>query len=225
MLLKGEGIAREFIRVSGGSNRFTAVQDTDIELHGGQLTVLSGRSGSGKTTLLNMLSGLLPPTRGRVLLDGEDIYSLNDAKLSRLRNRKLGVVPQGQTAIHSLTVRENILLPCTLYGNADAADEEYAASLMERLDIAALASVRPAELSGGELRRMAIARAMIRHPEVIFADEPTGDLDDENTAVVFEFLRSAAGDGAAVLVVSHEAAAADYADRRLTMTKGEIAEM
>ena len=222
MVLKGEGIAKEFIREGRGTNRFPAVSDTNIELAPGTLTVLSGRSGSGKTTLLNMLSGLLPPTRGRVLLGEQDLYSLPDRELSRLRNEKIGVIPQGQTAIHSLTVSENILLPCALYGKPDKSAEAYAAKLMEQLDIAPLAGVRPSELSGGELRRMAIARALIRRPEIIFADEPTGDLDDENTAAVFDFLRSTAHEGAAVLVVTHEASAGDYADRQLVMKAGKI---
>ena len=224
MILKGEGIAKEFIRESRGSNRFTAVSDTDIILEAGKLTVLNGRSGSGKTTLLNMLCGLLPPTRGKVLLDSEDIYSLDDKRLSRLRNQRFGIIPQGQTAIHSLTVKENILLPCTLYGSPDSSDEARAKELMERLAIAGLSEIRPAELSGGELRRMSIARALIRRPEVIFADEPTGDLDDENTAAVFGFLQNAAKEGAAVLVVTHESLAADYADSVLAMTAGKLKE-
>ena len=158
------------------------------------------------------------------MLGGEDIYSLDDKRLSKLRNEKFGIIPQGQTAIHSLTVKENILLPCTLYGSSDSSDEAYAKELMERLDIAQLADIRPAELSGGELRRMAIARALIRRPEVIFADEPTGDLDDENTAAVFGFLQSAAKEGAAVLVVTHESLAAGYADRVLVMNASQLSD-
>lgn len=222
MKLTAEKITKEFIRESGGTNRFTAVSETSFELSEGKVTVLSGRSGSGKTTLLNILSGLLPPTTGKVLLDGRDIYAMPDKKLSQLRNVSFGIIPQGQTAIHSLTVRENILLPFTLYGDDIKEASVYANELMKKLDIAQLADIRPAELSGGELRRMAIARAVMRRPAFLFADEPTGDLDDENTKVVFEFLRSAAAEGASVLIVTHEDIASEYADKHLTMTSGVL---
>ena len=225
MKLKAEKITKEFIRESKGTNRFTAVSETDLELSEGNVTVLSGRSGSGKTTILNILSGLLQPSSGKVLLDGEDIYSLPDKKLSRLRNQSFGVIPQGQTAIHSLTVRENILLPLMLYGDDLSEASVYADELMEKLGISQLRNVRPAELSGGEIRRMAIARAVIRRPAFLFADEPTGDLDDENTKTVFEFLRQTAADGASVLIISHEDIASEYADRHLTMSSGVLREL
>lgn len=224
MKLTAEKITKEFIRESGGTNRFTAVSETNFELSEGKVTVLSGRSGSGKTTLLNILSGLLPPTTGKVLLDSMDIYAMPDKKLSQLRNVSFGIIPQGQTAIHSLTVRENILLPFTIYGDDIKEASVYANELMKKLDIAQLADIRPAELSGGELRRMAIARAVIRRPAFLFADEPTGDLDDENTKTVFEFLRSAAAEGASVLIVTHEDIASEYADKHLTMTSGVLCE-
>lgn len=222
MILKAKNVSREFIRVTKGTNRFTAVDDVTLTLEGGEVTVLMGRSGSGKTTLLNMLSGLLEPTSGKVLLDDKSLYELGDKELSRLRNKHFGIIPQGQTAIHSLSVFENIMLPLTLYGEGTQKDEEYAKELMERLDILHLSSSKPAELSGGELRRMAIARAAIAKPSVIFADEPTGDLDDENTIAVFDFLKFLAGEGAAVLIVTHENDAKPYADRLLTMSSGRI---
>ena len=170
MELIAEKVTREFVRPSGKTNRFFAVKETDFALQSGRLTVLMGRSGSGKTTLLNMLSGLLMPSSGRITADGKDLYAMPDKELSRFRCEHFGVIPQGQTAIHSLTVTENILLPFALYG--DAPDEARARQLMERLDIADLANARPAELSGGELRRVAIARALVRKPSLIFADEP-----------------------------------------------------
>ncbi|MBQ9696508.1 MAG: ABC transporter ATP-binding protein [Oscillospiraceae bacterium] len=221
MMLEAQGIRKEFIRQGKGTNRLVAVQDTDLTLGAGELTVLMGRSGSGKSTLLNMLAGLLAPTAGRILLDGEDLYAMEDRALSRLRNAKIGVIPQGQTALHSLTVLENVLLPVRMYDpKADAAPE--ALALLERLGIAELQQDKPAALSGGELRRMAIARAVIRRPQIILADEPTGDLDDENTAIVFDFLRESARNGAAVLVVTHEGDAVQYADRIFRMNAGVL---
>ena len=220
-MLEAQGIRKEFIRQGKGTNRLVAVQDTDLTLAPGELTVLMGRSGSGKSTLLNMLAGLLVPTAGRILLDGEDLYAMEDRALSRLRNARIGVIPQGQTALHSLTVLENVLLPVRMYDpKADAAPE--AAALLERLGIAELQQDKPAALSGGELRRMAIARAVIRRPQIILADEPTGDLDDENTAIVFDFLRESARNGAAVLVVTHEGDAVQYADRIFRMNAGKL---
>ena len=219
-MLRAEKISKEFIREMKGTNRFSAVQETDFNIKGGELVIITGRSGSGKSTFLNMLAGLLTPTKGRVFIDDTDIYSLSDRELSRLRNQKTGFIPQGQTAVHSLSVIDNILLPYTLYGEYDKS--EYAYELMERLDILSLENVFPKELSGGEIRRMSIARALIKKPEIILADEPTGDLDDENTRAVFEFFRDISNGGAAVVIVTHETDCEKYADRVLRMNGGVL---
>jgi len=183
-----------------------------------------GRSGSGKTTLLHMLAGLLTPTSGRVLLGETDLYRLDDRALSRLRNANIGVVPQGRSAIDSLTVLENVLLPGRMYGGT--VDEAAARRWLAVLGIESLAGAWPAELSGGELRRMAIARAMAQGPKVLLADEPTGDLDDENTARVLSVLSEAArARDCAVLIVSHDSEAAGYADRLLRMDGGALEEV
>lgn len=220
MKLHAEKISKEFIRNGRGSNTFLAVQETDFTLCEGTVTVLTGRSGSGKSTLLNMLCGLSVPTTGKVLLDETDLYAMPDHALSKLRNQNFGVIPQGQTALHSLTVLENILLPFSLY--RQPADLDLAEELLEQLDIAKLRDVKPAELSGGELRRMAIARAVVMKPAFIFADEPTGDLDDENTEIVFRFLRGAANRGSAVMIVTHEHDAEQYADAVFRMQAGQV---
>ena len=224
MLLKAMGVGRRFFRKTGEANYFYAVQPTDLELPGGALTVLLGRSGSGKTTLLNMLAGLLTPSEGKVLLGDTDLYALSDRELARFRNAHLGVVPQGQAALFSLTALENVLLPARLYGKGGAAEAEGRA-LLERFDIGALAEALPGELSGGELRRVSIARALINHPDVVLADEPTGDLDDANTELVLRALRGIADEGAAVLLVTHETDAARYADRVLRMNAGQLEEI
>ncbi len=223
MILKAEKVTRQFNRVSGSSNIFFAVHETDFELPGGLLTVLEGRSGSGKTTFLSMLSGLLRPSSGNIYLDGADIYAQTDKELSRFRNDNFGIVPQGQTAIATLTVMENVMLPGTIYG-LDEGLREKAEKLLDRMGILDLADVLPKELSGGEIRRMAIARALIRDPKVIFADEPTSDLDDANTDIVFDILKSIAADGKAVLVVTHERNADKYADRMYRMDAGVLME-
>lgn len=203
-MLKAENVSKSFYRKGRGSNVFTAVSEVSLTLAEGEIALLKGRSGCGKSTLLNMLAGLSRPSGGRVLLGDRDIYSMSDRELSRLRNEKFGIIPQMQSAVHSLTVMENVLLPYTLYNELKDEHRAYAIGLLEELGIAALGDVRPAELSGGEMRRMAIARALVRRPEIILADEPTGDLDDDNTERVFELLKAAADRGAAVLLVTHE---------------------
>ena len=220
MVLSAQGVSKRYLRKAEGSNHFFAVQKTDFTLQPGRLVMLTGRSGSGKTTLLHMLSGLLAPTEGKVLLDGQDLYALADQALSRLRNAHIAVIPQGKAAVASLSVLENICLPRLLYGAEDARTE--AMALMERLEIGHLADAAPSELSGGELRRMSIARALGQHAEVLLADEPTGDLDDESTHRVLGMLKEKAQSGAAVLLVTHEMEAARYADEVWRMDSGKL---
>ena len=219
-ILRAEGISRRFFRKTGTANFFYAVQETDFTLPAAALTELTGRSGSGKSTFLHMLAGLLEPTGGKVWLDGADLYALDDAARSRLRNAKIGVIPQGQTALRSLTALENVLLPCRMYGEAE--NTAAALELLGRVGIAGLKDAYPDELSGGESRRLAVARALIRGPEILLADEPTGDLDDENTASVLRLLREAADSGTAVLLVTHERDAAAYADTVYRMDGGRL---
>lgn len=220
MTVKAENISKRYFRKTGGANYFYAVHPLSLEIRGGEVTLLMGRSGSGKTTLLNMLAGLLAPTEGKVWIGETDLYSLDDKALSRLRSEMIGVVPQGRSAIDTLTVTENILLPAKLYGKP--LPFESARQWMSDLGIAHLADARPGSLSGGELRRMAIARAMIQGSDILLADEPTGDLDDENTALVLSAFRTAAHAGKAVLLVTHEKDALDYADRVYQMSAGMI---
>ncbi len=220
MIIKAENVSKRYFRKTGSANSFYAVSSLSLEIRGGEMTLLIGRSGSGKTTLLNMLAGLLAPTEGRVWIDETDLYSLDDKALSRLRSEKIGVIPQGRSAIDTLTVLENILLPAKLYGKPLPA--ESARQWMNDLGIAHLADARPAELSGGELRRMAIVRAMIQGEDFLLADETTGDLDDENTALVLSAFRNAANAGKAVLLVTHEKDALDYADQAYQMNAGVI---
>lgn len=223
MKLTAKAVHKDFPRSSKSSNFITAVYPLDFEVNGGQMIEISGRSGSGKSTLLNMLAGMLTPTSGQVFLDETDLYSLEDEKLSRLRNEKIGLIPQGHTALLSLTVLENVLLPYVLY-HKDAVPEERAKELLEQVGIADLAGAKPDELSGGELRRMAIARALLMKPGALLADEPTAGLDNENTLAVLKLLRQAADDGAAVLLVTHEREAEQFADQVYMMDAGKMTE-
>lgn len=221
MILQAEAVTKKYFRNSAGKNYFYAVNETNFTLKEGAVTEIIGRSGSGKTTFLNILAGLLEVSSGKVLLDGIDMYSLSDKKLSALRNKSIGIIPQGHTALDSLTVFENVGLPHILYSNDDKADE-YADELLDFVGIKNLRDVYPSELSGGELRRLAVARAMIQKPSIILADEPTGDLDDENTDIVLRLLRKAADDGKSVLLVTHESEAEKYADFVYRMNSGNL---
>ena len=225
MPLKAESISKTFIRNGKNTNSFYAVEETDLLLENGTVTAVIGRSGSGKTTLLNMLSGLLTPTSGKVFYDDEDVYSFDDDVRSKLRNKLVGVIPQGQTGLKSLTVYENVLLPAEMYGSVSEEIKERADELLKAVGIGSLKDEYPNELSGGELRRMAIARALVNKPSFVLADEPTGDLDDENTLAVLKLLRSVADQGAAVLIVTHEKDTLTFADKVYKMDAGKLSEV
>ncbi|EKX99269.1 ABC transporter ATP-binding protein [Selenomonas sp. oral taxon 138] len=221
MELRAEKISQDFLRYSAKDGYFIAVQETDFRLAAGTLTVVTGRSGSGKSTLLHILGGLMKPVTGRVLVDDLDLYAMGEDARTRLRSRCIGIAPQRLMSLAALTVRENILLPALLTGQQETAAVR-ADVLMERLGIRKLASVAPSELSGGELRRVTIARALVMQPGILLADEPTGDLDEENTRSVLSLLRETADAGTAVLLVTHEREAAAYADAAYTMTAGKL---
>ena len=221
MIIEATGLTKEFARARGGKRLFTAVHPLDIGLEERQMTLVSGHSGSGKSTLANMLAGILTPTAGHVRLDGTDLYSLRDEELSRLRNERIGLVPQGHTALRALTVLDNVLLPSILY-TKDEAPADRARELLAAVGLGDLADAAPTELSGGELRRMAIARALLMDPAIVVADEPTAGLDSANATAVLTLLRDAADRGTAVLVVSHEAEAQRFADRSYVMEDGHL---
>lgn len=236
MLLEAEHISKKYYRPTREKSHFEAVTALDFSLEKGSLTEITGRSGSGKSTLLYMLSGLLKPTTGSVFLHEEapaatnaenaesariNLYAQSDAELSRIRNKRIGVIPQGQTGLHALTVLENVLVPAALYGSSSMYRVR-AMELLAQMGIEQLSETKMSELSGGEMRRMAIARALLLQPQLIFADEPTDDLDDENTESVLSLLRRTADSGTAVLLVTHEAAAARYADARFRMDAGVL---
>lgn len=223
-MVKTEAICKIYNRKTTTANEFYAVKETDFTLADGKLAVILGRSGSGKSTFLNMLAGLLEPSSGKVLIGDTDLYSLQDKERSEFRNRKIGVIPQVHSLLGNLSVIENVKLPSLLYHPKDDADA-YAEELLEMVGIADLKNVSPSELSGGEMRRAAIARAMIHKPEVILADEPTSDLDDENSEKIFHLFRQLADQGTSIVMVTHETEAVGYADVAYRMNAGELKRM
>ena len=221
MELRAENISQDFLRDSAREGYIVAVAETDLCLSSGTVTAVMGRSGSGKSTLLHILGGLLPPVTGKVFVGTTDLYALSEDARAELRSSSLGIVPQQLMSLRALTVRENVLLSALLYGREQGVST-HADALMERLGIAPLAHVYPSELSGGELRRMMIARALAGTPQILLLDEPTGDLDAENTQRVLELVRETADAGMAVLLVTHEREAASYADVCYTMAEGRL---
>ena len=221
MELRAENISQDFLRDSAREGYIVAVAEMDLCLSSGTVTAVMGRSGSGKSTLLHILGGLLPPVTGKVFVGATDLYALSEDARAELRSSCLGTVPQQLMSLRALTVRENVLLSALLYGRKQGVST-HADALMERLGIAPLAHVYPSELSGGELRRMMIARALVGTPQILLLDEPTGDLDAENTRRVLELVRETADAGTAVLLVTHERAAASYADVCYTMAEGRL---
>ena len=221
MELRAENISQDFLRDSAREGYIVAVAEMDLCLSSGTVTAIMGRSGSGKSTLLHILGGLLPPVTGKVFVGATDLYALPEDARAELRSSSLGIVPQQLMSLRALTVRENVLLSALLYGREQGVSA-HADALMERLGIAHLAQVYPSELSGGELRRMMIARALAGTPQILLLDEPTGDLDAENTRRVLELVRETADAGTAVLLVTHERAAASYADVCYTMAEGRL---
>lgn len=219
-MIKANKISKSFIRKKGESNIFYAVNEMNLEIEDGKFIIILGKSGSGKTTLINILSGLLTPSSGNVIINDTDIYSLDDKNRSIFRNKNLGFIPQGQTGLQNLTILENILLPTLIYEKDDK--ENLAIRLLNDLDIIDLKDSYPNELSGGELRRMAIARAIIMNPSIIFADEPTGDLDEINTKKVLDILRNLANNGKTIIMVTHDKDAISYADIIYKMENGTI---
>ena len=221
MKLEARGVKKDFARGGNSGSVLEAVKPLDFSLESGELVEITGRSGSGKSTLLSMMAGMLVPTGGSICIDDTDIYSMKEEERSRLRNDRIGLIPQGHTALRSLTVLENVMLPFVLY-HRETPPEDRAKELLQKVGLFDMKDERPNALSGGELRRMAVARALLMKPEVLLADEPTAGLDDENVELVMELLRSAADEGASVLLVTHENEARKYADRVLAMDGGRL---
>jgi putative ABC transport system ATP-binding protein len=218
-LLELRELTKEYER---GGSVFAAVDHVNLSLAPKDFISIIGRSGSGKSTLLNMTAGLLKPTSGGVFLEDRDIASLNDREISFVRNAKLGYIPQGQSALANLTVFDNVALPFHLFKReGDIAAK--VSGLLEQLGIARLAAAYPKQLSGGELRRLSIARALVNDPAVLVADEPTGDLDPQTTAGIMELFTRIAASGTAVLLVTHDLDATRCGNRVYTMDCGKLA--
>ncbi len=220
MLLEVDQLTKEYRR---GENTFTAVDHVSLSVAAGEFISIIGRSGSGKSTFLNMLTGLLKPTSGSVFFDGISLENLPDDDLSRLRNARIGYVPQGVSALANFSVFDNVRLPFFL-DKREGDISGRASFLLEEVGLQHLADMYPAQLSGGELRRVFIARALVNSPDILIADEPTSDLDVKSAAEVMQLFSRIHQTGTTVLIVTHELDALGFGNRVLKMDSGRLAE-
>ena len=221
MLIKAKGLSKIY---GSGENQVVALDKANLTIAPGDFISIIGPSGSGKSTLLHLLSGLDHPTSGSLTYDGQEIYTLSDKELSAFRRRQMVFIFQQFNLLPVLTARENILMPLLL--DKKQPDEGYLNQLAELLGLRERLDHLPHELSGGQQQRVAIARALIAQPEVIFADEPTGNLDSKSGGEVMELLRGIQKQmGKTLVIITHDNRIAAAADRQLTIMDGVLSEV
>ena len=210
-------------RYGEGEAAVDALQGVSLDVKTGELVAVMGSSGSGKSTLMHLLAALDKPTSGSIKIAGEDVGSLSDREVTMLRRRHIGFVFQFFNLLPMLSAEENVLLPLSIAG--EKPEPAFFEDLLERVGLTNRRSHRPSELSGGQQQRVAIARALVSKPTVVFADEPTGNLDSKTGAGILELLRSSAEElGQTMVMVTHDAQAAEIADRVLFLADGQIVE-
>jgi putative ABC transport system ATP-binding protein len=219
-LLEARGLERRF---GAGATVVRALDGVDLDVAEGEMVAIMGPSGSGKSTLLHIIGALDRPDGGSVAIDGRRYDQLSDRELTELRGEVFGFVFQFFNLLPTLTAAENVLLPALVNGERPAKVEARVEELIELVGLGDRAPHLPSELSGGEQQRVAIARALLREPEVVLADEPTGNLDSTSGASVMSLLRRVVDDGQTVVMVTHDPAAAALADRVVFLRDGRIA--
>ncbi|MBS7225200.1 MAG: ABC transporter ATP-binding protein [Clostridiaceae bacterium] len=206
-----------------GKNTYEVLKGISFEVDRGEFVAVMGPSGSGKTTLLNCISCYIPVDRGTISLGGEVIAEMDENALAKVRNQKLGFVFQDFLLLDGLTVRENIMLPRIIAGRVDRSMEQNASELCDIFGIHHIQDKYPAEISGGEKQRTAVARALINNPLLILADEPTGNLDSKSSrAVIDSFLRARESLNATIFMVTHDSFAASFCDRVVILRDGVV---
>ena len=204
-----------------GSNAVHALRGVNIAFEQGRFTAIMGPSGSGKSTLMHTLAGLDSATSGHIMFDGKDLTRMNDDQLTLLRRHQIGFIFQSFNLLPMFTAEQNIVMPLTLAG--EKPDRQWRNLLVETLGLKERLNHRPNELSGGQQQRVAIARALITKPQLVFADEPTGNLDSVSSAEVLSFLKRSVNElGQTIIMVTHDAVAASYADRAIVFADGQI---
>lgn len=219
MLLEVKNLRKDYKRAT---QQFSAVNNISFSMAQNDFISIMGKSGSGKTTLLNMIAGLLTPTQGKVTINGTNLFELDDKQVSAFRNQYLGYIPQGSSLLPNLTALENIRLPFSLTKRKNQSSLNYALQLLEKAQISYLKDAYPANMSGGEMRRIAILRALICQPQLVIADEPTSDLDEESSAQIMALLADIHQQGTGLLIVTHDNDVASYSQRTLKMSSGRL---
>ena len=198
-------------------------ENLSLELRSGAYIAIMGESGAGKSTLLNLIAGLERPEAGNIRIDGEELGALDDDAITRLRRRTMGFIFQAFHVLPYLTVQQNVALPLDLLGVKGAERRARAGQMLERVGLGAMSRRYPREVSGGELQRIAIARALVQRPRLVLADEPTGNLDARTAAQVLDLLREQVREsGASAILITHSPVAARSADRVLTLDAGGL---
>jgi putative ABC transport system ATP-binding protein len=215
---RAEGLTKTY---GSGNTQVVALRDVDVAFERGRFTAIMGPSGSGKSTLMHCMAGLDSVTAGRVMVGDADLTRLDDKRLTQLRRDKIGFIFQAYNLIPTLNALENITLPLDIAGRRP--DQEWLDTVIDTVGLRDRLSHRPSELSGGQQQRVACARALASRPDVVFADEPTGNLDSRAGAEVLGFLRRSVREfGQTVVMVTHDPAAASYADRVVFLADGEL---
>ncbi|OCG61514.1 ABC transporter ATP-binding protein [Gilliamella sp. GillExp13] len=219
MLLNVKNLRKDYTR---GQQTFSAVNNVSFSMAKDDFICIMGKSGSGKTTLLNMIAGLLTPTQGKITINNTNLFDLNDQQVSAFRNQHIGYIPQGSSLLPNLTAIDNIRLPFYLTKRANQNPLNEAKRLLEKTKISHLQDAYPANMSGGEMRRIAILRALICKPQMIIADEPTSALDEESAAEIMLLLSEIHQQGTALLVVTHDHDVARYSQKVMKMSGGRF---
>jgi len=218
-ILKLEGVSKHY---SEGETGVTAISGMDFTVHKGELTGILGPSGSGKSTLLHILGLLDRPTTGKLYIDGIETSKLSDAEQARIRGKKIGFVFQAFNLIPSLTTLENVELPLIIYDIPKAKRVEKAAAILKRLGLANRLNHLPSQLSGGERQRVAVARALINDPEIILADEPTGNLDSKTGEEVLRIIEELHHEGRTIIIVTHDESIVKITEKVVRIRDGKI---
>ena len=216
MILEIKNLRKEYKRKN---ELLLAVNDVNLSISEGEFATVMGHSGCGKSTLLNMVAGLLKPTSGEIFIDGNEIFKKSEKELALLRNETIGYVLQGQNILSNFTVLDNICMPAYLSPRKKVVKAR-ALELLEEVGLKGMEEEYPSNLSGGELRRVSIIRGLINNPKILIADEPTSNLDPENSRMIMRFFKEISAKGTTVLISTHDMEFLDYTQKTYEMGKG-----
>lgn len=217
-MIKVENLTKKFTR---NGRDFDAVRNVSLEVKKGEFAAIIGHSGSGKTTLFNMIAGLIAPLSGKIYIDGSEITAMAENEKAVFRNQNMGYVLQGQSLLNNFTILDNICMPAYLSSNSKEFRER-ALELLKQIGLEEFSKEYPSNLSGGEIRRVSIVRAMLNQPKVILTDEPTSNLDPENSHKVMQMLKDISAQGTTVILSTHELEYLSYVDTVFKMNQGKL---